>query len=59
MQLRTRTRTALTAVLLTALALSGCSVLDDSNNGSPAGQAEGVAIRRRPRSRTFPTTSYR
>ncbi|WP_405647395.1 glycoside hydrolase family 26 protein [Streptomyces sp. NBC_00019] len=41
MQLRTRTRTALTAVLLTALALSGCSVLDDSNNGSPAGQAEG------------------
>ncbi|MCX5332012.1 glycoside hydrolase family 26 protein [Streptomyces sp. NBC_00140] len=41
MQFRTRTRTALTAVLLTALALSGCSVLDDSNNGSPAGQAEG------------------
>ncbi|NNN33392.1 beta-mannanase [Streptomyces sp. S3(2020)] len=43
MQLRTRTRTALTAVLLTALALSGCSVLDSSNNDSPAGQAEGGA----------------
>jgi hypothetical protein len=45
MQLRTRTRTALTAVLLTALALSGCSVLGDSNNGSPAGQSEGDADR--------------
>lgn len=40
MQLRTRTRAALTAVLLTTLALSGCSALDDSNSASPAGQAE-------------------
>lgn len=40
MQLRTRTRAALAAVLLTALALSGCSALDDSNSASPAGQAE-------------------
>lgn len=43
MQLRTRTRTALTAVLLTALTLSGCSVLDDSNSASPAGRAKGGA----------------
>ncbi|MCX5560045.1 glycoside hydrolase family 26 protein [Streptomyces sp. NBC_00038] len=40
MQFRTRTRTVLSAVLLTALALSGCSVLDDGSNSDPsAGQA--------------------
>ncbi|NEA99961.1 glycosyl hydrolase [Streptomyces sp. SID13726] len=38
MQLLTRTRGAVSAVLLAALALSGCSVLDGSNNASSSGQ---------------------
>ncbi|MFI6929973.1 glycoside hydrolase family 26 protein [Streptomyces sp. NPDC050287] len=44
MQFLTRTRTALTAVLLTGLALSGCSVLgSDANSPSAAGQAKAGA----------------
>ncbi|WP_405870057.1 glycoside hydrolase family 26 protein [Streptomyces sp. NBC_00005] len=43
MQFRHRARTALAAVLLTALTLGGCSVLGESNDGSPAEHAEGGA----------------